>query len=135
MRRLTFTVRQGKIDLISDQQVQMTMPPQPAAPRGATVPFWYELRDGADAVLHRLPARDPIPVDSEVFSDDPNRSIRRAAVVPPEVVFTVVVPDLPSAAEIRLMRAPPPGGDPRTRAPGEAVEVGRFRLGMPGKKG
>lgn len=134
MRRLTFALRQGKIDLISDQQVDMTLPAKPAPTPGADVPFWYELRDSTAGVLQRLPARDPIPLDSEVFSDDPKRSIARAEVVPPEVVFTVVIPDLEAVEEIRLMRAAPPS-DPeaKTRAaqPGP-IELGRFKLGTKG---
>jgi hypothetical protein len=134
VRRLTFALRQGKIHLISDQQVDMTLPAKPAPTPGADVPFWYELRDSTAGVLQRLPARDPIPLDSEVFSDDPKRSIARAEVVPPEVVFTMVIPDLEAVEEIRLMRAAPPS-DPeaKTRAaqPGP-IELGRFKLGTKG---
>ena len=138
MRRLTFVYRQGKIELISDQEVDMTLPKRASAPPGAQVPFWYELRDGGAGVLQRLPAPDPIPVDTEVFSDDPRRTIQRAKVVPPEVVFTVVIPDLAAAKEVRLMRAPPPGPPGRTRAgtttagEGEPVELGRFKLATKG---
>jgi hypothetical protein len=39
VRRLTFALRQGKIDLISDQQVDMTLPAKPAPTPGAHVPF------------------------------------------------------------------------------------------------
>lgn len=134
MRRLTFALRQGKIDLISDQQVDMTLPAKPAPPPETHVPFWYELRDSAAGVLQRLPARDPIPVDSEVFSNDPKRSIQRAEAVQPEVVFTVVIPDLEAVEEIRLMRAaPPPDPKAKTRAaqPGP-IELGRVKLGTKG---
>jgi hypothetical protein len=137
VRRLTFALRQGKIDLISDQQVDMTLPAKPAPTPGADVPFWYELRDSTPGVLQRLPARDRIPLDSEVFSDDPKRSIARAEVVPPKVVFTVVIPDLEAVEEIRLMRAAPPS-DPKAkdpRRPTRPHRVGAFQARDEGLRG
>ena len=54
--------------------------------------------------------------------------------MPPEVVFTVVIPNLEGVEEIRLMRAaPPPDPKAETRAaqPGP-IELGRFNLGTKG---
>lgn len=139
MRRLTFTFRNGKIDLLSDQHVDMTLPASPAGRGSADPQFWYELRDKSASVLHRLVAADPIPTDTEVFSDDPARSITRAAVAPTEGVFTVVVPDVPEVEEVALMRAPAQAGPDRARtkvakadADDQPVELGRFKLAKKG---
>jgi len=138
VRRLTFTFRNGKIELISDQHVDMTLPARPATRGAVDTPFWYELRDKSAAVLHRLTAPDPIPSDTEVFSDDPDRSITRSPIAPQEGVFTVVIPDVADVEEIGLMRAPGPTSTDPLRAKvaktdDAPIELGRFKIAKKGQ--
>lgn len=134
MRRLTFAYRDGKIELVSQQRVEMRLPAKPATPQGleARPEFVYELRGADSEVLHRVGARDPIPTDVEVFSDDPERTVERTPHRPREGVFTVVVPEIEDAEEVRLLRSVTPSEaavEAGLEAAAEsAVEVGRFRL-------
>ncbi len=131
MRRLTFTYRDGKIELVSQQQVEMRVPAKAPAPRAAAAgppEFWYELRDAESELLYRLEAEDPIPTDVEVFSDDPERTIERAPNPPEEGVFTVLLPDFENAREVKLMRAAAPRDAKARAAKPEVVEVARFNL-------
>lgn len=127
MRRLTFTYRDGTVELESDQQVQMTMPAQPPIRTQETAGsgFWYELRDADDEVSHRIDAPDPIPTDIEVFSDDPERTIERVDAVPRSGVFTVLIPEIEQAREIALVRS---AASSDAGAPESRVEIGRFAL-------
>ena len=127
MRRLTFAYRDGTIELVSQQQVEMRLPAR-ATSRDleGRAEFWYELRDAGSEVLYRLDAEDPIPTDVEVFSEDPGRTVERAPHVPEEGVFTVLVPEIEDAEEVRLMRSAAPA-DAEAFAEGP-VEVGRFEL-------
>jgi hypothetical protein len=136
VRRLTFVYRDGRVELASAQRVDMI---PPARPQAAAAPqdLVYELLDAQANVLHRLSTPDPIPTDVEVFSDDPERTIERSPTPPEQAVFTVLLPDVPDAEEVRLMRAAGPAAPARRGAgvaPGEAaevaggVEIGRFKL-------
>ena len=130
VRRLTFAYRDGSIELVSEQRVDMRMPARTTHPE-PRAGFWYELRDPRAEVLFRLDAEDPIPTDVEVFSDDPDQSVARAPHAPEEGVFTVILPDVEDAAEVRLMRAAARPGAPAAEVEALAegpVEVGRFRL-------
>ena len=132
MKRLTFLVRNGVIELISEQEVDMR-PLVPHGSRDAGHAFWYELRDGKDKTLLVQPADDPVPQDMEVFSNDPSRNIHRAANVRKEHAFSVVLPTVPGADSVVLMRARPSAITSSTAKAGppgadEAVEVARFKL-------
>jgi len=132
VRRLTFAFRDGAVELVSEQRVEMRLPAR-SAPRvaAARAEFWYELRNAQSDVLYRLDSADPIPTDVEVFSDDPERTVERAPHAPQEGVFTVLLPEIEDAEEVRLMRAAPAtegAVDVRAGAAEAAVEVGRFRL-------
>ena len=70
----------------------------------ATSGFWVELRDAKNNVLYRRVMQHPVPADVEVF--DPEQGVHRQAVDDPEGVFTVLVPDLPEAAEIAFVSSP-----------------------------
>lgn len=128
VRRLTFTYSDGEIELVSSQQVEITLPAKPPSrKRAAKRPeFWYELRDAQADVVYRLDAPDPIPTDVEVFSDDPKRTIERSPNPPKEGVFTVLMPEIEDAEEILLMRVATSRGL-KTGADA-AVEVARFKL-------
>lgn len=132
MRRLTFTVRDGAIELVSDQRVDMKAVPAPP-PTAARAGFWCEVRDHAGTVLAAAAAPDPAPSDREVFSPDPGRSVQRVPGTSAPTAFSVVVPDAAGAESVSLMRAAGGGGPDATGAhPASAapavVEVARFEL-------
>ncbi|MET0147166.1 MAG: hypothetical protein ABW328_20620 [Ilumatobacteraceae bacterium] len=86
---------------------------------------WLEVRDGAGEALLQQPLRDPIPRDTEVFSDDPEHSVARIPTPSASGVFTVLVPDLDGADHVALMeRSADPGG---AELAGER-EIARFDL-------
>ena len=123
MRRLTFSFRDGTIDLVSQQRVDMRTPAG-TGPKTleARADFWYELLDDDANVLYRFAASDPIPTDVEVFSDDPERTVERAPHPPKEGVFTVLVPEIDDATEVLLRRSS------QKRDAESATEIHRFRL-------
>lgn len=130
MRRLTFAVRDGAIELVSDQRVDMKVGPTPPVP--AAREFWYEMRDNADDVLAAAAVADPLEGDREAFSPDPTRSVQRVPGASSPSAFSIVVPDLDGAESVSLMRAA------RTSVKGAleatetvlpvAIEVARFKL-------
>ncbi len=65
--------------------------------------FWTEVRDAQGTVLHRQILHDPMRSAAEVFSPDPDRSIRRVPDERPSGVFWVVVPVVPGADHVSLM--------------------------------
>jgi hypothetical protein len=133
VRRLTFVVRNGVVELLSEQQVEMTLIPEHALPADARHAFWYELRDANDVTIASHPALDPIADDIEVFSDDPAQGISRLPHAPTETVFSVVLPNTPGADSVVLMR-PPTSVEPTSAkfssasAAKQPREVARFKL-------
>jgi hypothetical protein len=130
MQRLTFIAKDGAIQLISQQQVEMKLAPPKYEPN-AQHEFWYEMRDVQDKTLASHPAPDPIRQDIEVFSDDSSRSASRAPDARAERVFSVVLPDVEAAHQVVLMRrakSAPHAGLAMAATPNTAVEVGRVTL-------
>ena len=106
--RLTFEHNADGVTLISRQRVEMVLPAQYRVPEEAAPPaFVAEVRDSGDQVLHRTAIRDPMQPHREVFSQNPDRSIRRVPVDQPEGAFTVIVPDTPEADHLALLSAGP----------------------------
>ncbi len=130
MRRLTFAAENGVIKLISEQEVDMQTTSAPGASQDAQHPFWLEMRDAADSTLMAQPMRDPLPNTIEVFSDDPLQSARHVHDPRTEQAFSVVLPSLPDADSVVLMRAgTAPGIAPTALGAGSgATEIGRFKL-------
>jgi hypothetical protein len=130
VRRLTFAVQDGVIKLISEQEVDMQPIAVPAVSHGVRHEFWFEVRDIANATLIVQPARDPMPKDIEVFSDDPSRSACHAHDPRTEQAFSVVLPSVQGADSVVLMRAGTAQGaavealETRTAA----TEIARFKL-------
>jgi hypothetical protein len=125
--RLTFEYRDGEVQLVARQSVEMTLPaePVPAKRGGGPEPgLGVQLRDAADRpVYHRTVREGPRP-DAEVFM--PGGEVRREEVPRPEGAFTVLVPEVPDAAQVVLMDQPPPP-KPGMRA-GPPAEIARFSL-------
>lgn len=134
MRRLTFLVKNGAVELLSEQHVDMKRLEQPPVAPGATHPFWLELRSSTDQTLASHPVSDPTVAEIEVFSEDAEQNIKRLPHERAENAFSVVLPDVVGADSVVLMRAPAArsGGDPvALRAGGvtpATTEVARFKL-------
>lgn len=100
--RLTFSYKDGVVQLTRTIAVDMVVPPDDAPTRAPEQGFWAELRDASNRPLFRRVLHNPIPVDSEVFSPDPGRTVSRAPGAPSEGMFTVVVPNHADAAALAL---------------------------------
>jgi hypothetical protein len=139
--RLTFSYKGDDVRLVSQQPVNMTVPPSDSLKgykkhKG----FWAELKGAQDQTLYRRVLHNPTRNDAEVFSDDPEQSISRAPAPKRTGVFVVVVPATEAGHELTLSRsAGPPAigpGDVRTAmaaralslAAGPAEEIARFKL-------
>lgn len=116
--RLTFSYKGDKVKLISQQSVQMTLPPSDSLEgyeehKG----FWAELKNDKKKTLYRRVLHNPTRNDAEVFSDDPAEGISRKMMPDRTGVFSVVVPDTAKGHEVLLSRssAPPTtkSGTPR----------------------
>jgi len=138
--RLTFSYQGDQVKLVSQQPVEMTVPPSDQLKgyeehKG----FWAEVKNAQDKTLFRRVLHNPTRNDAEVFSDDPEQSISRAPAPKRKGVFVVVVPDTDKGHEVTLSRssgAPDieAGGAPkgmaamRSLATGPATEIARFKL-------
>ncbi len=138
--RLTFSYQGDQVKLVSQQPVEMTVPPSDSLKgyedhKG----FWAEVKSAQDKTLFRRVLHNPTRNDAEVFSDDPEQSISREPAPKRTGVFVVVVPDTEKGHEVTLSRssgAPDieAGGGPkgmaamRSLATGPATEIARFKL-------
>ena len=100
--RLTFAYEDDSIDLISQQPVDMIVPPSDPIEDIAASGFRVDLKDSEGETIYRRVMHNPIPVDREVFSDEPTQSISRIPVERPRVVFTIVVPNVTEAQVVSL---------------------------------
>ena len=138
--RLIFSYQGDQVKLVSQQPVEMTVPPSDSLKgyedhKG----FWAEVKSAQDKTLFRRVLHNPTRNDAEVFSDDPEQSISREPAPKRTGVFVVVVPDTEKGHEVTLSRssgAPDieAGGGPkgmaamRSLATGPATEIARFKL-------
>lgn len=136
--RLTFSYQGDQVKLISQEPVEMTLPASDSLRGYANEKgFWAELKGDQDKTLFRRVLHNPTRNDAEVFSDDPEQSISRAAAPKRKGVFTVVVPHTEKGREVTLSRSserPDLAGAPRgmtalrSLATGPAREIARFKL-------
>lgn len=131
--RLTFSYEGDKVKLISQQVVEMTVPPSdPVKGFEKHKGFWAELKSKQDKTLYRRVMHNPISNDAEVFSDDPEQSISREPAPKRKGVFVVVVPDTIEGQEVTLSGSSPDRRGPmrgiRALAGKPAREIARFKL-------
>jgi hypothetical protein len=138
--RLTFSYQGDQVKLVSQQPVEMTVPPSdPLRGYEEHKGFWAEVKNARDKTLFRRVLHNPTRNDAEVFSDDTEQSISREPAPKRTGVFVVVVPDTEKGHEVTLSRssgAPDiePEGGPRgmtamrSLATGPATEIARFKL-------
>jgi len=138
--RLTFSYQGDQVKLVSQQPVEMTVPPSdPLKGYEEHKGFWAELKSDQDKTLFRRVLHNPTRNDAEVFSDDPEQSISREPAPKRKGVFVVVVPHTEKGHEVTLSRstgqpdieaegAPKGMAAMRSLATGPATEIARFKL-------
>ena len=138
--RLTFSYQGDQVKLVSQQPVDMTVPPSdPVKGYDQHKGFWAEVKSDQDKTLFRRVLHNPTRNDAEVFSDDPEQSISREPAPKRKGVFVVVVPHTEKSHEVTLSRSAGepdvgPEGAPRgmtamrSLATGPATEIARFKL-------
>lgn len=100
--RLTFAYEDDSIDLISQQPVDMIVPASDPIEDVTASGFRVDLKDSEGETIYRRVMHNPIPVDREVFSDEPTQSVSRIPVERPKGVFTIVVPNVTEAQVVSL---------------------------------
>ena len=107
--RLVFLFAGDQVTLVSQQAVDMVLPPSdPVEGTAAQWGFWYELRDAQDRPLYRKVMHHPMREDVEVFSNDPQQpSTARHALANRKGLFVVLVPDSESGRTVTLSSSPP----------------------------
>jgi hypothetical protein len=131
--RLTFSYDGDNVKLVSQQPVEMIVPPSdPVRGFANHKGFWAELKSEQDKTLYRSVMHNPTRNDAEVFSDDPEQSISRQPAPKRKGVFVVVVPDTDEGNEVTLSRSSPevrgPARGIRALATKPATEIARFKL-------
>jgi len=133
--RLVFSFDGDHLHLVSQQSVEMTLPPSdPIEGAEDYTGFWCEIRDVQDRPVFRRVMQNPIRQDVEVFSDDPKRSVARQATPGRKGVFMILVPDAEEGHAVALFSSPQPKSLPGggTQVPDlarqPATEIARFVL-------
>lgn len=123
--RMFFSYDGEEVTLISQQRLEMALPPSDLQEPQSRAGFWAEVRDADGAVLDRRAMPDPLRTDVEVFS--PEETPRWVALDRPQGDFTVVVAHHPGADHVALVA----NETAATRARFETAgphEIGRFAL-------
>lgn len=126
VHRLRLLWRDGKLRVQKDVRIpRMTLLksvdlPEPGRGR-AVSGFWFEATDAKGHVFYRRGMDDPTRPEAEIF--DKGGSIRRMpAHEAAEVVFSVLVPDLPEIREVRFFSSAQAPGKGRKRAAAPGAE-------------
>jgi hypothetical protein len=76
-------------------------------PRAGQSGAWVEVRDADDRLLYYRHLHDPIPSSVEVFADESGEpSLSRRPTTSDRSEFSIVVPDLPDAAQLIVYLTP-----------------------------
>jgi len=132
--RLTMAYDATGVRVVSQQSVEMTLPPSDPAPAAAVQGVWSELRDGQDNTSFRRRLHAPFRPDVEVFSGEPGRTVSRKPVENTSGVFVVVVPEIEGADQLVLVQGSQPGAGGAAATADAAVgprEIARFKLAKP----
>lgn len=107
--RLTFSYDGDNVKLLSQQHIEMIVPPSDAMKGYGTKQkgFWAELRSAADKTLYRTVMHNPTKNDAEVFPESPSENICREPAPKRRGVFVVVVPDVDKGEEVILCQSAP----------------------------
>jgi hypothetical protein len=105
--RLTFAYDGGKIRLVSEQHVNMIIPPtQPIDSLQKTAGFSVILRNDSGDPVYERTVEGLMRYDEEVFDNVPERSIRREANPHPKGAFVLLVPAIESARKLEFFGPP-----------------------------
>jgi hypothetical protein len=105
--RLTFSFQGDQVQLVSQEPVEMVLPPSdPVNGVGEQKGFWYELRDAQGHPLYRRIMHSPIRQDVEVFSNNPEQTVARHKVANRKGFFVAVVPAYDSGVAVTLSSSP-----------------------------
>lgn len=105
--RLTFAYRGNEIRLIDSRPVETIAPPVVAPlPQPGQTGYWFQVTDSAGRVIYHRPLHSPIAADVEAFSPDGQQTITRAPITDPQGQFSVLMPDMPEAANFALLGPP-----------------------------
>jgi hypothetical protein len=121
--RLTFRYEGDEVRLISSRRIDKVLPPEDETVAEERPGLFVEVRGADDRVLRRRPLRDPVRRDAEVFSDDPDRPLRRVPLERPAGVFSLVVPDLEEADYVALVERGAQARPGLAAAPNELTRV------------
>jgi hypothetical protein len=105
--RLIFNYRGTQVQLASQQQVEMISPPSdPIDEYEEHSGFWIELRDSEESVVYRQVMHNPIQLELEAPSGDPERPFTNVKNDTDEGTFMVIVPDIEQAITLTLHSSP-----------------------------
>jgi len=105
--RLTFSYEGDKITLVSQQRVEMMLPPShPLEVAEGQTGFWYTVEDAQQRAIYRRVMQNPIRHDVEVFSEDPATSVSRLAVSQPKGTFVILVPEVEGPQSVTFFSPP-----------------------------
>jgi hypothetical protein len=127
--RLVFSYDGDAVSLISQEPVEMVVPPSdPVQGFAGQKGFWAEVKDQQDETLYRRVMHNPMRPDVEVFSDDPQQTVAREPVADKKGVFVVLVPDADEGHEVTLSSSSGAGHGFAANAQQPASEIARFKL-------
>ena len=131
--RLTFSYSGDDVKLISQQPVEMGVPPSdPVKGFSKHKGFWTELKNRKDQTLYRRVMHNPTRNDAEIFSDASEQSISREPAPKRKGIFVVIVPDTDKGDTVTLSRSEPevrgPARGIRALASKPATQILRFKL-------
>lgn len=107
VRRLTFAYEGDQAHLVSEQRINMILPPtQPLDRLEQQAGFTVILRNERGEPVYGRTIPNPFKFDVEVFDKDPKRSIRREANPHPKGTFVVLVPALENARRLEFFGHP-----------------------------
>jgi len=107
--RLVIQYRLGSYQLLSRTPLIKVLPPSddlPATNR-AVSGFWFEVQTPGEEVKYRRIMPDPIKVYTEVPGPAPEPRPERAEAVPAEVLFTLLIPQVPGSNNLVLVSSSP----------------------------
>jgi hypothetical protein len=105
VRRIRVLWRKGKWSIQKEIEIpRMTLPKSSELPsarqRQRITGFWYEATDADGQVFYRRITAAPSLGEVELFEED--STFTRARMEQPEVIFDVLIPDLPEVSEVRF---------------------------------
>jgi len=123
--RMTFSYEGDRISLVSQQPVEMILPPShPFDEREAQTGFWFTVHGTKDRALYRRVIQNLIRHDVEVFAPEGETTVHLEPVQKPKGTFTLLVPDIEGAQSVSISAPPLKPGAMHLRA----GEIARFKV-------